>query len=69
MILVDYQTVLHALTTTFEDMKKKKKAEVKPEKAETAPAAPVPPQEQPEEKPLDFGGLPARDLKKNLGCG
>jgi hypothetical protein len=21
-----------------------------------------------EEKPFDFGGLPARDLKKNLGC-
>jgi hypothetical protein len=23
----------------------------------------------PEEKPFDFGGLPNRDLKKNLGCG
>lgn len=22
-----------------------------------------------EEKPYDFGGLPDRDLKKNLGCG
>jgi hypothetical protein len=22
-----------------------------------------------EEKPFDFGGLPNRDLKKNLGCG
>jgi hypothetical protein len=22
-----------------------------------------------EEKPFDFGGLPSRDLKKNLGCG
>ncbi len=21
------------------------------------------------EKPFDFGGLPQRDLKKNLGCG
>lgn len=21
------------------------------------------------EKPFDFGGLPVRDLKKNLGCG
>ena len=21
------------------------------------------------EKPFDFGGLPDRDLKKNLGCG
>jgi hypothetical protein len=22
-----------------------------------------------DEKPYDFGGIPARDLKKNLGCG
>jgi hypothetical protein len=22
-----------------------------------------------DEKPMDFGGLPNRDLKKNLGCG
>jgi hypothetical protein len=22
-----------------------------------------------DEKPFDFGGLPQRDLKKNLGCG
>ncbi len=26
------------------------------------------PSEEPE-KPFDFGGLPQRDLKKNLGCG
>jgi hypothetical protein len=25
--------------------------------------------DQEEEKPFDFGGLPDRDLKKNLGCG
>lgn len=24
---------------------------------------------QEEEKPFDFGGIPDRDLKKNLGCG
>jgi hypothetical protein len=24
---------------------------------------------QGDEKPFDFGGLPDRDLKKNLGCG
>jgi|GEM_PF-1460183 len=24
---------------------------------------------QEEEAPFDFGGLPKRDLKKNLGCG
>lgn len=22
-----------------------------------------------EDKPFDFGGLPQRDIKKNLGCG
>lgn len=22
-----------------------------------------------DEKPFDFGGIPERDLKKNLGCG
>lgn len=28
------------------------------------------PSDQPEEKkPFDYGGLPDRDLKKNLGCG
>lgn len=46
----------------------KKKAKVKKE------AKPVPPKEkdepqQDDEKPFDFGGLPDRDLKKNLGCG
>jgi hypothetical protein len=61
--------ILHPATTTFEDMKKKKKADTKPEKTETAPAAPAPLREEPEEKPFDFGGLPSRDLKKNLGCG
>jgi hypothetical protein len=25
--------------------------------------------EKQEEKPFDFGGIPNRDLKKNLGCG
>ncbi|MBL0741701.1 hypothetical protein [Chryseolinea lacunae] len=32
---------------------------------------PAPPAETPEkeEDPFDFGGLPKRDLKKNLGCG
>ena len=36
---------------------------------ETKPL-PVPDEKtEPEEKPFDFGGLPERDLKKNLGCG
>lgn len=39
----------------------------KPEKAKTKP----PKARQDEEKDgrFDFGGLPNRDLKKNLGCG
>jgi hypothetical protein len=30
---------------------------------------PVKPESVDDEKPFDFGGLPQRDLKKNLGCG
>ena len=26
-------------------------------------------EKDPSEPPFDFGGLPVRDLKKNLGCG
>jgi hypothetical protein len=37
------------------------------------PKKPVPPAKEMDteapEKQFDFGGLPARDLKKNLGCG
>lgn len=29
----------------------------------------APSSDNPEEKSFDFGGLPNRDLKKNLGCG
>jgi len=49
-------------------MKKKQKAKKKGEKlmSEKPKAAPQPPGE---EKPFDFGGIPDRDLKKNLGCG
>ena len=46
-------------------MSKKKKAE---KSKEETTEKPIPPQES-TEKPFDFGGLPARDLKKNLGCG
>jgi hypothetical protein len=45
--------------------KKAQKAEKEPKKAETR--VPTPAAE--EDKPFDFGGLPNRDLKKNLGCG
>jgi hypothetical protein len=42
--------------------KKEAKAPVK-----TGPEKTLP--EPDEDKPFDFGGLPQRDLKKNLGCG
>ncbi|MBI3219308.1 MAG: hypothetical protein HYZ44_07340 [Bacteroidetes bacterium] len=42
-----------------------KKKELKAEPKKKIP--PAPPEEN--EKPFDFGGLPQRDLKKNLGCG
>lgn len=44
---------------------KKKSKAVEDEKPKTA----VVPPNYDEEKPFDFGGLPSRDLKKNLGCG
>jgi hypothetical protein len=43
-----------------------KKPTAKPKPAATPPPPATP---EPEEKPFDFGGLPLRDLKKNLGCG
>ncbi|HWA34337.1 MAG TPA: hypothetical protein VG737_09425 [Cyclobacteriaceae bacterium] len=46
--------------------KKSKKKEAK--KPGYAPKPESPPR-QDDEKPFDFGGLPERDLKKNLGCG
>jgi hypothetical protein len=39
----------------------------KPPKEKTKPVPP-PPVETKDER-FDFGGLPQRDLKKNLGCG
>jgi hypothetical protein len=44
---------------------KKKKAKPAKEKAKQAPAQP----EETKDERFDFGGLPQRDLKKNLGCG
>jgi len=46
-------------------MKEPKKG--KPKKAKTKPAKPQ--QEEEKDNRFDFGGLPGRDLKKNLGCG
>ena len=37
--------------------------DIEEKKAKETPEVPE------EDKPFDFGGLPNRDLKKNLGCG
>lgn len=51
-------------------MKKKsrKKKAIATAKAKSAEIRPDPPT-QDNDSGMDFGGLPARDLKKNLGCG
>ncbi|MBX2944424.1 MAG: hypothetical protein KF725_01220 [Cyclobacteriaceae bacterium] len=44
----------------------------KPQNPKKKPKARKKKAEKPEEEtdnPFDFGGLPQRDLKKNLGCG
>lgn len=55
-------------------MKKKAKDKKSGKKIVPQNPKPIPPQEDPspiglEDKPFDFGGIPDRDLKKNLGCG
>jgi hypothetical protein len=45
----------------------KKKTKKVADKQPPEPHEPVPSAD--EAKPFDFGGLPDRDLKKNLGCG
>ncbi|MBT1698585.1 hypothetical protein KK083_16960 [Fulvivirgaceae bacterium PWU4] len=47
---------------------KKEKTDQQKPKPEVPPSDPKP-VEAIEENPFNFGGLPARDLKKNLGCG
>ena len=44
-----------------------KKSSPKKDKPKEKEVKPKPKDEN--EKPFDFGGLPQRDLKKNLGCG
>ncbi len=44
---------------------KKKKAKTAKDKVKQAPPQP----EENKDERFDFGGLPQRDLKKNLGCG
>lgn len=54
-------------------MTEKKRKKHRPKKKPGPPARPAdaqkPTPENEEHDPFDFGGLPARDLKKNLGCG
>lgn len=47
---------------------KKKKSAPKTAEKKPLPKEPIERDEQENERP-DFGGLPDRDLKKNLGCG
>ena len=47
----------------------KKKRDKKTESKKKQETKPVKPEPIDDEKPFDFGGLPQRDLKKNLGCG
>jgi hypothetical protein len=54
---------IHMAKTTKK--KTKEPADKAPKKV--IPAVPVP--DGDDDKPFDFGGLPDRDLKKNLGCG
>lgn len=46
-----------------------KKKVPKNEKTKTAEKKQPPEQEAEKDKAFDFGGLPDRNLKKNLGCG
>lgn len=54
-------------------MKKKKSRQNSERGKQTNKAPVVPPPRVPApdeaQNPFDFGGLPDRDLKKNLGCG
>jgi hypothetical protein len=51
--------------------KKVRKVKIRPEKKVPVQSpdnqAEIPPSAS--DEPFDFGGIPSRDLKKNLGCG
>jgi hypothetical protein len=47
---------------------KKKQKTAKQKKVLPQKPKVIPPQDE-DEKPFDFGGIPDRDIKKNLGCG
>ena len=48
-----------------EKKEKRTSARAANQKKEDVPKTP----DADDEKPFDYGGLPERDLKKNLGCG
>jgi hypothetical protein len=54
---------------TKKPKKKKSSSEPKANKTLEQQVTQLPSQELPAENPFDFGGLPDRNLKKNLGCG
>lgn len=49
--------------------KQNKKPRTKQDKVKPSKPGEAEAEKGEENNPLDFGGLPARDLKKNLGCG
>lgn len=49
--------------------KSKKKKKPSNQKDVRNEETPIRQDEDDESKPFDYGGLPDRDLKKNLGCG
>ena len=49
--------------------KAKRKTKKASEKPTVKPTEQEPKRSVDEDRPFDFGGLPDRDLKKNLGCG
>lgn len=51
------------------DLMRKKRKKGKTDQQKPKPPSDPKPEETNEDNPFDFGGLPARDLKKNLGCG
>ena len=67
----DYQAMVEILRKLVgEKMRKKKKSKARDiNKEYPKPMDRNTEVEKDEEKPFDFGGLPNRDLKKNLGCG
>jgi hypothetical protein len=50
-------------------MAQKRSLRVKKEKPSKQQGKAAPEPSEAAEKPFDFGGLPDRDIKKNLGCG